>query len=55
MDGQVWTTIYTGTMAMNGRQYFNFDAVMAFQYFKIVSLNDYEEKTYATLAEVDLY
>ncbi|QRY59689.1 hypothetical protein BCY89_19030 [Sphingobacterium siyangense] len=54
-DGANWTQAYTGTMVINGRQYFTFDSPKTFQYFKITSFNDYEGKTFATLAEVNLY
>lgn len=54
-DGTTWTQVYTGIMALNGRQYFKFDSPKTFQYFKITSLNDFDGNTFATLAEVNLY
>ena len=54
-DGITWLTAHEGRMAMNGVQYFTFSLPKTFLYFKIVSLNDYENKFHATLSEVNLY
>lgn len=54
-NGTTWTQVYSGKMAINGKQYFTFDTPKTFQYIKLTSFNDYEGKTFATLAELNLY
>ncbi|WP_181390554.1 discoidin domain-containing protein [Sphingobacterium athyrii] len=54
-NGSTWTEVYHGKMALNGIQYFTFDTPQTFQYVKLISLNDHEGKTFATLAELNLY
>ncbi|WP_113652123.1 discoidin domain-containing protein [Pedobacter namyangjuensis] len=55
IDGVSWTIVYTGTMALNGVQYFPFNGAKTFNYFKVVSTSDYLNEKFASLSEVNLY
>ena len=54
-DGNSWTKVDDYVGHLNGRQYYSFNGSKTFQYIKLTTSSDYEGKTHATIAELNLY